>query len=117
MRKTTKNEDRLRYWVANPGSLLWMSEDRPFPNHDCVGVDTFKYGLNGSIPAYSTADYNEIGREGIVDRYFARNVDYAWGLADNGPGDTRCQAVVSAHFTSVSSRRAGQLTVSIDPRS
>ena len=80
MRKVTDHDSNIRFWVANPGSILWLSEDRPAPNADCEGVDDFKYGLSNKIPAYSTADYNNLGREGIVARYFGRNVDYAWGL-------------------------------------
>jgi len=45
------------------------------------------------LPAYALDDAKTLGREGLVERYFSRNIHYAWGLADNGPGDTRCQAV------------------------
>ncbi|KIY70692.1 hypothetical protein CYLTODRAFT_347276 [Cylindrobasidium torrendii FP15055 ss-10] len=93
LRKSTKNDDRLRFWVANPGSLLWLVKDRPAEDDDCDGVDDYKYGLSAKFPAYATADFNDLGRDGIVERYFGRNVSYAWGLKDNGAGDKRCQAV------------------------
>jgi len=84
---------QVHYWVANPGSLLWLAEDRPAPNADCQGVDSYKYGLTDKLPAYALKDAKALGREGLVERYFSRNIHYAWGLADDGPGDTRCQAV------------------------
>lgn len=93
LRSPTTNDDRLRFWTANPGSLLWLTADRPAPNSACDGVDEYKYGLASKIPAYAMADYNSLGRDGVVERYLNRHVNYAWGLADNGAGDTRCQAV------------------------
>lgn len=59
---------------------------------DCEGYDEFKYGLAGSFPGYALGDANELGRDGLVERYRSRNIHYAWGLADDGAGDTRCQA-------------------------
>ncbi|KAF9027741.1 hypothetical protein BDZ89DRAFT_1039356 [Hymenopellis radicata] len=88
LRATTDNDDRLHYWIGNPGSLLWLTTDRPAPNSNC------------SDPGYATKDANSLGRDGIVERYRGRKVNYAWGTADNGPGDTRCQAVTqgSTHY-------------------
>ncbi|KAH8832094.1 hypothetical protein DL96DRAFT_1589911 [Flagelloscypha sp. PMI_526] len=93
LRTTEKNDDRLHYWVGNPGSLLWLTEDRPFRNMSCDGVDTYKYGLSDGIPAYALGDVNSLKRDGVVDRYLGRQVHYAWGTADLGNGDTRCQAM------------------------
>lgn len=92
LRKDGKDEDRIHYWVANPGSLVWLTEDRPSPDSICEGVDSYKYGLNDTIPKYALGDVNDLGRDGVVDRYLGRNVHYAFGLDDNGNGDTRCQA-------------------------
>ncbi|KAF9038275.1 hypothetical protein BDZ89DRAFT_410525 [Hymenopellis radicata] len=92
LRKSTKNDERLHYWIANPGSILWLTEDRPLPNDACEGVDKYKYGLADGFPAYAKKDAKKKGREGIVSRYRQRNAHYAWGLADEGAGDTRCQA-------------------------
>ena len=79
--------------MANPGSLVWLAEDRPLPNLACEGVDSYKYGLNDTFPAYALGDANDMGREGIVQRYLGRKVHYAFGLDDTGAGDTRCQAM------------------------
>ncbi|KAF9027093.1 hypothetical protein BDZ89DRAFT_817906 [Hymenopellis radicata] len=90
LRKVTKNDDRLHFWIANPGSICWLTKDRPAPNASCDGVDEYKYGLAGNFPGYATGD---LGRKALVSRYRGRTINYAWGLKDNGPGDTRCEAV------------------------
>ncbi|KAJ4465588.1 hypothetical protein C8R41DRAFT_898491 [Lentinula lateritia] len=97
LRQTTKNDDRLHFWVANPGSLMWLSADRPYPNASCSGVDDYKYGLAGDFPAYG----GQLDRDSILSLYNSRIVNYAWGTADNGNGDTRCEAETqgSTHYT------------------
>ncbi|KAF5371233.1 hypothetical protein D9758_004292 [Tetrapyrgos nigripes] len=79
LRVPTKHDDIVHYIPANPGSFLWLVEDRPAPNATCPDVDRYKYGLNGGFPGYSTGDAKELGREGIIARYRSRNVHYAQG--------------------------------------
>ncbi|KAJ3888571.1 hypothetical protein GG344DRAFT_53366 [Lentinula edodes] len=97
LRQTTKNDDRLHFWVANPGSLMWLSADRPYPNASCSGADDYKYGLAGDFPAYG----GQLDRDSILFLYNSRIVNYARGTADNGNGDTRCEAETqgSTHYT------------------
>ena len=95
LRKSRKDDDRIVYWMANPGSLLWLTEDRPLPNDSCANVDRWKYGLTDGVPAYGAYALKHLQREGIVERYLSRNIHYAWGTGYDGPGDTRCQAQVS----------------------
>lgn len=72
--------------MANPGSLLWLTEDRPYKNESCVDVDLYKYGLGGkAFPAYATGNAKDLGRDGLVDRYRSRNIHYAWGLVSIVP--------------------------------
>lgn len=99
LRKTTDDDDRLHFWIgelqkramwmtlliiidvlANPGSLVWLTSDRPHPDDTCSGVDTFKYGLADGFPAYDTTDAKNLGRDGLASRYRDRNAHYAWGL-------------------------------------
>ncbi|KIY70665.1 hypothetical protein CYLTODRAFT_419621 [Cylindrobasidium torrendii FP15055 ss-10] len=93
LRNTKDNDDRLHYWIGNPGSFLWLTKHRPKANSTCEDVDEYKYGLGGSFPGYATALAKSSGRDGIVDQYMGRYAHYAFGLNDDGPGDTRCQAV------------------------
>ncbi|KAJ3751745.1 hypothetical protein EV360DRAFT_89420 [Lentinula raphanica] len=97
MRQTTTDDDRLHFWVANPGSLMWLSADRPYPNASCSGVDDYKYGLASGFPAYGT----DLDRDSVLALYNSRIVNYAWGTADDGNGDTRCEAETqgSTHYT------------------
>ncbi|KAK0193156.1 hypothetical protein F5146DRAFT_979762 [Armillaria mellea] len=97
LRKSTENDDRLHFWIANPGSLCWLTDARPIPNSSCSDADQYKYGLAGNFPAYATSDTNKLGRDGIVSRYNGRNINYAWGTADNGPGDISCEAFTQGH--------------------
>ncbi|KAK7455267.1 hypothetical protein VKT23_011139 [Stygiomarasmius scandens] len=100
LRNPTDNDDAIHYIVANPGSFLWLASDRPAPNSSCEDVDRYKYGLDDGFPGYATGTFNRVGRGGLVDRYLSRNVHYAHGTADDGPGDTSCQAVTqgSSHL-------------------
>ncbi|PBK59281.1 hypothetical protein ARMSODRAFT_899499 [Armillaria solidipes] len=92
LRKSTKNNDRLQFWIANPASLCWLTPDRPVPDDTCEGFDEFKYGLDSNFPTYASSNADTLGREGIINRYNTRALSYAWGLNDEGSGDTRCQA-------------------------
>ncbi|KAF5364642.1 hypothetical protein D9758_005575 [Tetrapyrgos nigripes] len=100
VRTSTKHDDMIHFIVANPGSFLWLAEDRPVPNDTCQGVDDFKYGLSGNFPGYASGIAKRYGRSGLVKRYLARNIHYAHGTADDGPGDTACQAITqgSSHL-------------------
>ncbi|SJL16617.1 uncharacterized protein ARMOST_20143 [Armillaria ostoyae] len=80
LRTSTDDDDRLHFWIANPGSLCWLTSNRPIPNDGCEGVDAFKYGLNSNFPAYATKNARALGREGIIKRYHSRTLNYAWGL-------------------------------------
>jgi hypothetical protein len=78
MRGPLKSDDRIHYWIANPGSLLWLTADRPAPDASCTDYDKFKYGLDGGFPSYQS-HASKLGREGLVERYRSRNMHYAWG--------------------------------------
>ncbi|KAK0229585.1 hypothetical protein EDD85DRAFT_850983 [Armillaria nabsnona] len=92
LRPSTDDDDRLHFWIANPGSLCWLTPNRPVPNNQCEGVDAFKYGLESNFPAYASKNARALGRDGIIKRYHSRTLNYAWGLKDEGNGDTRAQA-------------------------
>jgi len=70
----------LSDYIANPGSLLWLTTDRPYANDTCADVDVFKYGLSDKFPGYATGEAKKMGRDGLVERYRNRNLHYAWGM-------------------------------------
>ncbi|KAJ3901459.1 hypothetical protein F5879DRAFT_991925 [Lentinula edodes] len=76
---------------------IFRSPSLPYPNASCSGIDDYKYGLAGDFPAYGS----KLDRDSILSLYNSRIVNYAWGTADNGNGDTRCEAETqgSTHYT------------------
>ncbi|PBK80033.1 hypothetical protein ARMGADRAFT_1172103 [Armillaria gallica] len=90
--KVVVNDERLHFWIANPGTLCWLTPDRPFPNDECEGFDRFKYGMELELLAYSTINARVLRGEGIIERYNWRTINYAWRLEDKTDGDPRCQA-------------------------
>jgi len=85
--KPRRLQRKLHYWVANPGSFAYLKKDRPFPDASCEGFDSWKFGLSDNFPPYGQLDRNT-----LVERYLNRKVHYAFGEADDGSGDNRCQA-------------------------
>ncbi|KAK0209461.1 hypothetical protein IW262DRAFT_1416835 [Armillaria fumosa] len=92
LRKSTQTDDHLQFWIANPASLCWLTQDRPVPDDTCSDYDAFKYGLDSNFPTYASSDADALGRDGLIDRYHSRVLSYAWGLNDHESGDTRCEA-------------------------
>jgi hypothetical protein len=78
----------LRYVVANPGSYLYFSEERPTPDGRfapfdgarCASFDRWRYGLTGA-PAYVTP----MAPAELERAYTAREVIYLLGTDDNDP--------------------------------
>lgn len=101
LKKTKKYDPNMRFWVGNPGSWTWLSDNRRYPNanNSCQpGTNTsylsWPYGLSGNISQvtkYARKDV-QANTTFIINRFIGRTVHYALGLLDNGPGDTRCQA-------------------------
>lgn len=89
----------VNFVIANPGSYAYLTDWRPRSTANCS--DTFnnwKYGLaeyNQSYLADFVADSlnSTDDVENIVQRYRRRVINYLYGLADHGPGDTRCEAL------------------------
>ncbi|THU86846.1 hypothetical protein K435DRAFT_867872 [Dendrothele bispora CBS 962.96] len=96
----TRHDAKIGWIVADPASYIWLVEDRPVAVANCEGIDDYKWGLSGNMPGYSTADFDDIGRQGIVSRFLERYVHYALGTADTGSGDNACQSRTqgSSHF-------------------
>ncbi|GAK63755.1 uncharacterized protein PAN0_003d1963 [Moesziomyces antarcticus] len=93
LKKTKAYDPNVHFWIGNPGSWVWLDDQRPYPNETCVGWDKWGYGLGNvsAVVRYARRDVNA-SREAVVERFRSRNVHYAVGLADTGPGDTHCQA-------------------------
>lgn len=88
-------DDDIMFWVGNPGSYTWLVESRP-TDRDCEESENeFPYGLDkeSNFPKYVRQMLDNGENTGdIVNRFRSRNVHYSFGLLDNGPGDTHCEA-------------------------
>ncbi|PWN89890.1 hypothetical protein FA10DRAFT_231022 [Acaromyces ingoldii] len=96
VKKQKKYDDNISYWMGNPGSWAWLSDQRPFQNASCTDFDNWPYGIGGNqtkVTKYARKDVIA-DKQAILDRFKTRKVHYALGLLDNGPGDTHCQAVM-----------------------
>lgn len=93
-----ETEQELHFFVGNPGAYMYLDERRPTtggakPPSSCQDYNDYHYGINNvdaNLP-YGQPTPNE---DMLWARYQQRRVHYALGMADDGPGDTHCQAQV-----------------------
>jgi len=85
-------------FLSNPGSWAWLTEDRPYPNATCADPDQWIYGIGGNQTKVSKYARKDViaNKQAVIDRYRGRNVHYALGLLDDGPGDTHCQVRIES---------------------
>lgn len=93
VRKPQKHDDRLSFWVGNPGSYLYMDDKRMGSNStsgNCSTTNDWPAGLNGKkAPAYVKGDLKDVQK--IIDRFEGRSVHYAFGMNDNGGQSDQCE--------------------------
>ncbi|TRM70565.1 hypothetical protein BD626DRAFT_477871, partial [Schizophyllum amplum] len=98
MRDAQDGDDMMRYWVGNPGSFAWLTDTRPKAiNDSCAdSYNSWPYGgqTTHALHPFPTTYKKEFNRkwDDVVKRYRARYMRHAQGLADNGAGDTHCEA-------------------------
>lgn len=96
LKKTKEYDQNMAFWLGNPGSWAWLTDDRPYQNSSCTDYLDWHYGLGGNqthVSKYARQDV-ETNRKAVVDRYLERRMHYALGLLDNGAGDTHCEALM-----------------------
>lgn len=96
LKKQKVYDNNMEYWIGNPGSWTWLTSNRPFINASCLNFDDYEYGLGGNtskVSKYARKDVI-VNKTAILERYRGRKVHYSFGLLDNGPGDTHCEAVM-----------------------
>lgn len=96
LKKQKTYDNNMQYWVGNPGSWPWLTVDRPFANSSCTEFDNWEYGIGGNQTKVSKYARKDViaNTTAVIERYRNRIVHYAFGLLDNGPGDTHCEAVM-----------------------
>ncbi|WFD33012.1 hypothetical protein MSPP1_004069 [Malassezia sp. CBS 17886] len=98
MKRRKRYDANIRFWIGNPGSYTWLLNDtRPVQNATCDStLNNYPYGLGGNmskIPKYVRTNITQNVSE-WVENFRNRSVHYAFGLLDNGAGDTHCEASV-----------------------
>ncbi|KAE8232355.1 hypothetical protein CF326_g2617 [Tilletia indica] len=94
VRKPDANDANINYWSGNAGSYAWPTNNRPVsPSGSCASTfDDWAYGISsGDGPAYRKSDI-ESNVASVRQEYINRRVVIALGLADDGAGDSACEA-------------------------
>lgn len=96
LKKQKSYDDNMQYWIGNPGSWAWLTDSRPMSNATCTDYDEWEYGIGGNTTKVSKYARKDVAanKTAVVQRFRGRKVQYAFGLLDNGPGDTHCEAVM-----------------------
>ncbi|KAL1297988.1 hypothetical protein AAFC00_006495 [Neodothiora populina] len=82
----------VTYWVGNPNSLSWLSEDRPLSHANCPDYDDYREGYTNYTEygmTYGTPLVNQ-GREAILANFNTKQVAWARGLLDHGDHSEDC---------------------------
>lgn len=93
LRDLTDEDARLKYWVGNPGSYVWLNDTRPFSTAKCPEYGEWPYGMSvhKSIPRYGRKGS---GKNGVhrIENFLKRRIHFSVSLDDNGHGPKNCKA-------------------------
>jgi len=93
LRPNKAEDDRIIYWMASPGSYVYLNQMRPVHvSLNCTRFNSFKYGLEGHLPAYFHRKWINNTLSDIRDRYMTRKTVYLVGGADSSAEDQSCMA-------------------------
>ncbi|CAK3756019.1 Hypothetical predicted protein [Lecanosticta acicola] len=84
----------VTYWIGNPDSYAWLSEDRPLSTADCPIFDEYREGYSNFTDVgmvYGTYIVGE-GREALVNNYNSKQIAYARAMLDHGDVSHDCRA-------------------------
>lgn len=86
-----KTKTPVNYYIANPNSYAWMSEDRPLDTSSCPIYDDWKEGLSDFNQTYGSALVAS-GRAAVLANYNSKTVNYGRGLLDVYDDSSTCAA-------------------------
>ncbi|WFC98773.1 hypothetical protein MYAM1_001505 [Malassezia yamatoensis] len=92
LRKSDGNDNRISYWVGNPGSFLYLNDQRNASTSHCSSSNDFPYGLDGKFPKYARSESKN--KHNLLRRFQNRRVHYSFGLDDNGGQSDKCAVKV-----------------------
>lgn len=114
LREEVEGEDEnMKWFISDAGAYAWPSDDRPIENppesngcksnaENCemtpacdARKNEWPYGLNISDPStmnvYARSRIQK-DKQGLLNTYLNRRIQYTYAELDNGPGDTHCEA-------------------------
>ncbi|WFC94055.1 hypothetical protein MBRA1_000683 [Malassezia brasiliensis] len=91
-RPDTEKDSMINYWISSPASLVYLNDSRPMSTNNCSDFNDYKYGLDGTLPAYVNRTAEQNTPDIIRQRYLSRKVYYFVGTEDSNSGDTSCAA-------------------------
>lgn len=84
----------VTYWIGNPNSYAWLSEDRPLSTADCADYDEYREGYASYSDVgmtYGTDIVNQ-GREALQQNFASKQIAYARAMLVHGDHSTDCRA-------------------------
>ncbi|WFD27314.1 hypothetical protein MNAN1_002310 [Malassezia nana] len=92
-KKPMPYDDRIRYWVGDPGAYTYMSSSRPFSTKNCDTFDDWPYSVRNvsTMPSY-VQGHAGINGSNLVKLFRSRNIHFAIAENDNGAGVESCEA-------------------------
>ncbi|WFD42861.1 hypothetical protein MPSI1_001511 [Malassezia psittaci] len=88
LRKSDGNDSRISYWVGNPGSFLYLNDQRNATTSNCSSYNDFPYGLEGKFTKYARSEAKDTSS--LLRRFKNRRVHYSFGMDDNGGQSDQC---------------------------
>lgn len=86
--KSNKNDDILSYWIGNPGTYTYLTEDRPKSSKGCAHANIYPDAITDSSSLPKFVEDREPDK--IAQAFLKRRVHFAQGLDDNGPSSKAC---------------------------
>ena len=82
----------VTYWIGNPNSLVWISEDRPLSTANCSGYDDYNYGYTNfaEYPMTYGTELVAQGRDALLSNYQSKQIAYGRAQLDHGDESTDC---------------------------
>jgi len=84
----------VTYWIANPNSYAWFSQDRPLDTSTCSNYDDWKEGLSNYPNTYANTTVmngSDAGRAAVMANYNSKSLTYVRGLQDLGDDSSDCK--------------------------
>jgi len=92
-KKPMSYDNKISYWVGDPGAYTYLSSSRPFSTKNCDNYNDWPYSITNvaSLPNYAQSHAGPNGSR-LEDLFRSRKVHFAVAENDNGAGVKSCAA-------------------------